>query len=322
MIKKERDESIMIQKLKALNMRLAPGHPARPQVEEQLGKSLAGFRGEKSIDYFLTFLPPEQFFILHDLRLPHTDSYYFQIDTLLLSPRLIVIIEMKNIIGELYFDDDGRQLIRTLDGKTTAFDDPRLQAGRHRRQLEALLRANHFPDIPIYPLVLISNPAAIIKGSNRRSIEDVLHLNAFPDKFDTLCRRFTEEKVNSKELNKLSRMLIKQHSLLDPNVLSKFGLASEDILPGVQCTRCRTLTMQRVRGTWCCRTCGAASKDAHLAALKDYALLLGPSISNQECRRFLGLSSMSIATKILGAMDLKSTGTFRDRRYVLSERGK
>ncbi|MFD2625054.1 nuclease-related domain-containing protein [Salibacterium salarium] len=50
--------------------RTSPTHPERPKIQEQLAMSYAGYRGEESMNYHLSFLPDDDYYILHDLRLP------------------------------------------------------------------------------------------------------------------------------------------------------------------------------------------------------------------------------------------------------------
>ena len=75
---------------------------------------MAGYRGEQSASSILEVLPENEYFIFHDIRLqgkPHP----FQMDLLILSSSFFLILEVKNMAGELYFDDDFKQIIRTLN---------------------------------------------------------------------------------------------------------------------------------------------------------------------------------------------------------------
>ena len=55
---------------------------------------MSGWIGEKRIDYPLSKLDFKKV-ICHSLRLPYYETY-FQIDTLLLTSRFFLIIEIKN----------------------------------------------------------------------------------------------------------------------------------------------------------------------------------------------------------------------------------
>ncbi|WP_082919413.1 nuclease-related domain-containing protein [Cytobacillus oceanisediminis] len=65
-------------------------------------------RGEEAVDYFLKDLP--EFIIVKDTRLSNGNGDFFQIDMLLLCPIFLLILEIKNISGTLYFDPAFNQL--------------------------------------------------------------------------------------------------------------------------------------------------------------------------------------------------------------------
>ncbi|SFE88656.1 nuclease-related domain-containing protein [Alteribacillus iranensis] len=106
MIIKPRKVPLHLRKLRALERRLPHSHPKRPEIERDTAKWSAGYKGEQSIDDPLTFLPPHDFRILHDLHL-YDGSHYFQIDTLIISSCFLLIIEVINISGTLIFDTAG-----------------------------------------------------------------------------------------------------------------------------------------------------------------------------------------------------------------------
>lgn len=89
-------------------------------------------------------MPDDEYFILHDLRL-WDGKHFFQIDVLILHAKYALILELKNIIGELYLDTDLHQMIRIKEEEKEAFPDP---------------------IIPIYSLVVFSNPKSILRLSS------------------------------------------------------------------------------------------------------------------------------------------------------------
>ena len=86
---------------------------------------------------------------------------------------------------------------------------------------------------------------------------------------------------------------------------------------GVFCPECFYHSMKRKNGVWACYNCSFKSKDAHLAALIEYALLIKPTITNQELRRFLQIPSPSTANKLIASMNLSYTGETKGRVYNL-----
>lgn len=127
---------------------------------------MAGYRGEQSVHSILAVLPKNEYFIFHDLRLlgkPHP----FQMDLLILSSFFFLILEVKNMAGELYFDDDFKQIIRTIHDQNEAFDDPILQINLQRKKLLNWLSTKKIPPIPIEVLVVSANSTAVLRAKNK-----------------------------------------------------------------------------------------------------------------------------------------------------------
>jgi len=138
LIIKNRLIPIRIRLNEALIRRIPAAHPQRSTIEGDLAKRRAGYRGEQSLDYYLSHLPDKEFTILHDLRL-FNGSTYFQIDTLILSPYFALIIEVKNILGTLLFDETFNQFIRTRNEKEEGFPNPLIQAKRPENTIKNLV---------------------------------------------------------------------------------------------------------------------------------------------------------------------------------------
>lgn len=324
MIKKELVKPQKIEKLEALLRRLhveqSFEQQKRKKIEAELAKALAGYRGEKSIDYYLGFLQKENFIIFHDLRLPFDENRYFQLDILLLSQNFLLILEIKNISGSLFFDGIFKQLIRTQkDGSEDTFLDPVSQVKLQKFQLEAFLKKHKYSPIPVIPLIVVANSSTAIRASqnNQDAQQLVIHSINIPTKINQLQKKHTREFLTTKELKSISRLFLKNDSPSNSNIIELFGVTEANILSGVQCPKCSVIPMLRKYGTWACCQCFFQINDAHIAALKDYFLLIDNTITNNQLRNFLQLSSVTTATKILAALNLKFTGSRKSRKYYL-----
>lgn len=313
-----RELPLSIQKLQALQRRIPQHHPKQPVIKESLAKRLAGYKGEQSVEYPLSFLSEKDFFILNDVRL-YDSKHYFQMDSLLLSKKCLIILEVKNMKGILYFDTTFHQLIRTLDGKQEAFPDPLLQVYRQEQQLKKWLENNQLPPMPILSLIVISNPNTIIQSTpgNKEVSEKVIRSEFLPTKINQLQQKFQKEVVTDKELKKLTRKIEKQLSPLDQAMLEQFDLTKDELIKGVFCPACGHLPIRREYGTWHCPRCSSKQKDAHISSIKDYQLLIGTTFTNSMMRDFLQIFSPSLMTRLLQAMDLPYSGERKDRVYRL-----
>lgn len=210
MIVKPRKTPLSIRKLEALIRRLPPYHPKLPFISEELSKKVAGYKGECSLDFYLGFLDPKQYFIFHDIRLKD-DSRFFQIDTLIVTRNDLIIIEVKNLAGTIYFDPVFNQLIRIKEGKEMAFPDPLIQVKRHEIQLKKWFRNNRLREMPIHSFIVISNPQTVIRTTPENSLisQKVIHREALPSKiiqFEDSPHTFT---LSEKELKKVIRFIRK-----------------------------------------------------------------------------------------------------------------
>jgi len=320
MIKKEWEVPIKLVKLEALDRRISSTHPKKAIINEELMKRRAGYNGEKSVDYHLSFLEDKKYHILHDLRLENIRGQHFQIDTFLSTPKFITIIDVKNISGTILFDHHFHQLIQKNGDIERAYQDPISQVKRHQLQLKEWLNHYKFPDIPILPRVVISNSSTIIKeiGNSKDSqmITKAVHINFEISNFDKI---YTKEKLTVKEWTKLSKLLIKKHTPEEYNVLENFNIHKNEILTGVHCPNCSTIPMERIYGKWLCPSCHYISRTAHMSALRDYALIIGTSITNQGIRQFLHLPSKNIVNNIAKSMNLPHTGVGKARIYHLQQ---
>ncbi len=75
----------------------------------------------------------------------------------------------------------------------------------------------------------------------------------------------------------------KHHTPDHTNLLKKYNLSKEDIITGVHCT--------------------AFDKKPLIKAVKDYFLLIKPSITSKEFREFVHISSKDTANRLLVSMN-------------------
>jgi hypothetical protein len=310
---KRRKSTDFIQSIDALLRRLPGNHPKRALIENDLAKRKAGYRGEKAVDYFINSLT--EFTVIHDIRL-YNGTEFFQIDTLLLSPSFILILEIKNISGTIFFDPTFNQLIQTKQDMEKGFLDPLMQARRQQKELTKWL-FDMKVKIPIEYLIVISNPSTVIKASSyhKNALARVLHANQLLERIDKLKVKYPEEKLTVKEIRKVSKTIIKKHSPPNYNVLKYYNLQEKDIITGIQCHSCSKFSVERVRGTWKCSACNIVDKEAHIKALQDYFYLIDSSITNHQFRSFTYLSSSNIAKKLLTGLKLPHSGEKKSRLY-------
>lgn len=305
-----------------IKRRLTIGNPRFKEIEKDLAKRWAGYWGELALANYVKQLPQDKYYILHDLQL-QVNHIPFQMDTLLLSQKYLLIIEAKNIVGTLYFDNLFKQLIRINDdGSQESFEDPRIQCQRLQSLLRNWLTQHSSNLLPIETLIFFKSNQTILKTnhSDQSDLSKICKGRDFFNKMEALEQQYTQTKADNKTLIKIGNLLASKSSPKQINILEEYNLTKMDVRTGVCCPneQCSHIPMNYKRGKWSCPACQTPSKDAHLAALNDYLHLFGPTITNAELRSFLHLPTNDIAQKFLNRLELPSTGKTKNRLYQLS----
>ncbi|WP_226670704.1 nuclease-related domain-containing protein [Metabacillus litoralis] len=318
MIIKPRKYPIAIRKLKAIQGRLSQSHPKHEIIRENIAKRIVGYNGEQSLDYHLSFLDEKTFHIMHDVRL-FDGKHYFQIDTLILSRKFIYLLEVKNISGTLFVDNQFNQLIRTQNNTKEAFLDPLIQVERQCNQLNKWLKLHKIRNLQIKSLIVISSPRTILETfpNNEKIHQKVIHSAKLPFKMKYFEESQEKNLLTENQLNKLSKLIIEKHTPGNTDYLELYNISDEELQKGVICSNCSSLPMEINRGRWICKKCYFISKDAHLSALEDYSLLISKEITNTQLRTFLKIPSIYMANKILTSLKVNVTGKNKGRVYHL-----
>ncbi len=295
-------------------------HPQYPHILNDLAKRRAGYYGERTLCYYFRQLPSTSY-LFHNLRLEQHDST-FEMDVLILFPTFALLIETKNIVGEIHFDSQFGQLIRTWNDKKEAFPDPIAQVRRHQSLLGDWLLQQLGFTVPVEYLIVVSNSSTIISTDPGKSylFKQVIHANKLPLRLRELETKYRNTIIDTAYLKKLSRKLMKEHTEDEYDVLKKYQIQEDELIKGVRCPTCHFYNMQRRKGRWLCLNCGKSDRLAHLEALHDYWLLVSPIITNSKCRDFLQIDSPFVASRLLKSLNLAESGTLKGKRYHFSKK--
>ncbi|CAH0134585.1 hypothetical protein SRABI96_00324 [Peribacillus sp. Bi96] len=312
------EKPLKLLKLEALSRRLTTDHPKQEKIRNDLRKVRTGFNGERSIGNELNDLPKE-YQVLHDLRLCHDGSRFFQMDFLLVSRKYCIIIEVKNFAGLLYFDRTYPQLIRTKDGQEQAYLDPLIQVDVQKSRLKNWLTFHKFPLLPIETLIANANSNTIVRTTPGFApiFKKITGKETLISKIQALEEKYPSEQLTQRQRNKLSNTILQKNIPHNPDILQWYQFDETDLLKSVQCPECAAFQMQYHWGKWSCCQCTCASKNAHIQSLRDYALLINPRITNKQARLFLQIDSIDIMQRMLSALELPYLGQFKNRVYSL-----
>lgn len=286
-----------------------------PDYHARLSNLKTGFYGEQRSDRELAdFTIPHKHYLLHNLEILNPQGFSHQIDSIVFSLHFLLILEIKNITGQLCYKPDHHEFSRIrMDGTKANFSDPFEQAYRHKIFAEDLLRSWGMTMTVGYAIV-ITNQNAMLDDSLqgypifhvsglRRSIN---HL--FVKYPDACITEETFEKAGKRFIDALHRSIPKRRVPLDR------------LKKGVLCPRCEfQAVMHYTAGNWQCSSCGTRNKQALRQALDDYRLLVSERITNKEFRDFTGIDSMHVASKVPSRLCLEKVGDKRGRFYIILE---
>lgn len=278
----------------------------------------SGYNGEKVINHHIGQIPYQKYHIFHDIRLP-IGTTFFQIDAILLSPNLILMLEGKNHSGTLRFEEN--QMIQEYLDTREIYENPISQVNRHKILLKYWLEKYHVSSIPIESFVVVtkSSTEIIIRPGYSEAEEKVCKANDLLTKIVSLEVNFKKEYLNPTEIEKVRELFLRNHTPQRIDILKMFGVDESDIIAGVRCPNCSFIPMNYNRKIWICPMCQFISKDAFLKAIDDYFLIKKTTITNADLRNFLLLPSSRSTTYLLSSLKLPYTGTSRDRVYHLPQ---
>ncbi|WP_262499749.1 NERD domain-containing protein [Planococcus sp. ANT_H30] len=313
LIIKTRTKPPQIFQLESLLQRMPTVHPRHPHWTEKLRRITAGYHGELRVDSFwheIDLSLPHYF--IHDLFIQKEKSSH-QIDSVLVTSRFVLVLEIKSISGLLNFDPTLRQFSRTnKDGSIDGMNNPDDQLRRHEKWLEQFLRKQRI-QLPVVGAIIFTYPSSVIQS--RAGSRIMIQSSGLPHLMEQLLIRHPHDVLSKKKTEVLAKNLLALYSI---KPFASLGL-TDSFPPGVLCPNCPYCFLHYRGGKWRCNACLHVDPLAHLDALRQYRSLVKTTISSREFRDFTGIMSPSIASKLLASSKMAYHGSFKDRQYVIPE---
>ncbi|MEK4487419.1 nuclease-related domain-containing protein [Psychrobacillus sp. FSL H8-0484] len=302
--------------LEMLYQRLPDEHPMKKVINSKILSAKAGIIGEKIVEeVFNKYNFPFNYCVLHDLNLSSNGK--FQIDTLFICPYYAVVLECKNIVGELSFEKDPPYLKRELEnGQKDGFESPEVQLDRNIYLLSEWLSVRGI-DIPVMGVVVFSSTKSrIVKPPDHTA---TIYARSIPVYLRGLPRE--KEYLTLTQMSDLAHSIAKAHQAYFPYPMCKnWRIDPEDLITGVLCGKCGRFGMERLKRTWLCPGCSNRDATAHINSVNEWFVLIGEQISNSECRRFLHINQHQTVTRILQGMGLIIEGEGKATKYKISKK--
>lgn len=287
--------------------RLPNAHESKAAVLSELKNSLAGASGEQRTAALLKReldLPGETIF-LSDVHIPYKDGTA-QIDLLLIHKQMVCVLEVKNMVGEFYFDSINFQFHRIIDGRREGMRNPEAQLHRAVRAVSSFL------GVPVHGvIVLASRSGKVVEAPKQYPIVSLDYLPFHLEQLALGSRMFDATALASK-VEQLPQQNLSSHWF------ARHRIDFNALRPGVTCPDCRTLSLDWHERKWLCRICGFHSRDAHKVALQEYAVLFGETLDTQVAYRLLGIENKYTLYRLLKTSAPKSDR--RGKRCIVEDR--
>ncbi|MEG0258364.1 MAG: nuclease-related domain-containing protein [Lysinibacillus sp.] len=309
----KREVSHKQQVLEAIIRRLPAKDANYVYFEEMLRRTRAGLAGEQRVDEEWKEIEVNcPYYLLHNLELLNDVGSTHQIDTLFICPYFAFVVEIKNIVGQIDFNEEFHQFTRTtMEGKIDGFSNPFDQVQRHVRFLNNIFTKLNIK-MPIVHAVISANRKTIM--AHNLITQEIFHVSGLSRKVEKFFQAHPEVCLDDKKLKYLVKRLKKMHNPKQWNP----NLDSIKLQKGVLCPQCEFRNVMRYqRGKWYCDVCQRADNQAIYYALQDYRLLVDETISNSEFCAYCHIASSKAAYKKLLLLKLEQVGELKQRRYLI-----
>ena len=278
-------------------------------LDELLWKAERGYEGEQRADaYWEDLHIAEPHALLHGFEAVNSRGYTHQIDTILVTARFVLVVELKNIAGVLTYEERSHQFLRVQNGERMSLTDPFAQIERHKVFVKQLLDRIEVK-LPVLSAVIITSSSSVLENMPER-----FHLFKLAGLRFKLQHWMDVYPVQDSE----SVISLVRNELLAHHQPRKWQHPFGKILiqRGALCL-CGEV-MRYEHGKFVCR-CGHISREFFYKGLHDYRLLVSEWITSRELRDFFFITSKDVANKLLVRSNFYYEGNTKSRRYLIPE---
>lgn len=305
--------------LECLLKRIPSNHRQRDYLENQLHRASAGIRGEeKMVRKFREFSYDGNYLPVWDLEMK-LGEWAVQIDGLLLTERCAIVMDSKNVSGEIHYDAANEEYYKKAvpGGEILTMDNPVFQLNKHIRFIEKWF-ALHRINLPVTGLIVYTANNCVFKTKppdalicKTYQMNDYLH-RILRDSPLTAVSRPLEDIV---KLIAANQVPFKKSPLIE-----YYRIDLGDLKTGVYCIKCFCHSMQRVKKSWICAACGHKDAAADHLAVQEYFSLIDRELTNRKFRAFSGIDNSDAARRVLAKYELEIAGDRKTRVYRIKSR--
>ena len=219
---------------RALLKRLPEVHVKSESILEDIRKMEAGVRGEDRILQKLHELRmPGPFKVYSDIRL-HLGEWKVQIDCLVLTDRCCIVIESKNMSGDLYFESDSEEFYKVnQDGEEIPYPNPYYQLLRHIRFMKEFLHQIN-PEMKVTGSVFMTAKSCRIRKKPAKY--PIFKLESITEKVMQMYHNSPPLQLSESQLVEIEKMIMsKQSTFTYAPLCERYQISPTELRTGVGC---------------------------------------------------------------------------------------
>lgn len=305
--------------IECLLKRIPSNHKEREYLENQLHRAAAGIRGEgKMVKKFREFSYEGNYLPVWDLNMV-MGEWAVQIDGLLLTDRCAIVMDSKNVSGEIHYDLVNEEYYRKdlPSGEILTMDNPVFQLNKHIHFIRKWFKLHNI-NLPVTGLIVYTaNSCVFHTKPSDALICKTYQMNQY------LYRILRDSPLTavSRPLEDIGKLIAANQVPFKLSPLSKFyKIDLRDVKTGVYCNKCSSLGMRRIKKSWICAACGNKDAAADRLAVQEYFSLIDRELTNRKFREFSGIDNSDSARRVLAKYDLEITGERKTRVYRIKNR--
>jgi len=217
------------------------GDNDKEKIENEIRKLKIGIEGEKKIEFELTSIHDTPLICLNDIRLEYNNEVA-QMDFILVARSSIIVIESKELIGNISIDNEGNftrtyQTYQNKIYKKEGMYSPIAQNDRHIEILKRMLVENKVigKDFPIHSLVVIANDKCIVdkKFAPKAIKELITKYDQLRFKIQDILKSDEIYDINDKDMQYIADYIYEKNKHIEYDYINKLGLKLKEEKPEI-----------------------------------------------------------------------------------------
>lgn len=299
--------------------RISASHKQRDYLENQLHRASAGVRGEgKMVKKFREFSYDGNYLPVWDLNLV-LGEWAVQIDGLLLTDRCAIVMDSKNVSGEIHYDAVTEEYYKKAvpGGEILTMDNPVFQLNKHIHFIRKWFKIHNI-NLPVTGLIVYTANSCVF---NTKPSDALICKTYQMNQYLYRILRASPQVAVSKPIHEIGKLIAANQVPFKKSPLSEYyRIEMKDLKTGVYCNKCSGFNMERVKKSWICSGCGNKDAGADRLAVQEYFALVSDELTNKKFREFTGIVNSDAARRVLSKYDLEITGERKMRIYRIKNR--